>query len=225
MSLLEIIKIDKMGFPMIKVESIKAYIHFYPVTKIQFEYFLTSMTAADFDETWYNEILQMNPRVSPSQLNEDNYWQAFITGVLPKEAKRFAEWCGQNFAIPTLKQWCDAYNELKEKLYIPIDDLIKVTNPPTRIKTLMTHLDDAPKHKMNRLGIKPTLDYQMLLRRGVLEWVDDSDAPRNHWGGMGQVNRDFYQLPTDPDACEPTQPRNAETARAFYYGFRLIMRQ
>lgn len=214
---------DRMGFPMLKVDDINAYIHFYPVTKIQFEYFLTSVLSKDFDETWYDEILQLNPRISPSQVRYDNYWNAFITGVMPKEAIRFAEWCGDNFDVPTLEEWCKAYKSLKEQPTLLIDEIFEAINPKPRVRTLLERLEDAPKRQMQRLGLELTIDYQMFLRRGVIEWVLDPLA-RSPWGGMGKLNRNFQALATNPDMCEPTQPRDPENSRLFYYGFRLIKR-
>jgi hypothetical protein len=104
---------DRAGFPMLWLEDLGAFVHWLPVTKIQCEHFLCDVTDSSFDAAWYDQLLALNPRVSPKEIDERNYWRAIVTGVQPAEAERFARWCGEGYSLPTLSEWCDVYAACK----------------------------------------------------------------------------------------------------------------
>ena len=63
--------LDKAGFPMIWVDKpLSAYIHWLPVTKIQFELFMCDSPSSDLSDAWYREVLSLNPRVSPKNVTK-----------------------------------------------------------------------------------------------------------------------------------------------------------
>ena len=87
--------LDRTGFPMIWVECLRAHIHFLPVTKIQFEYFLCDCEESRYDSDFYLKMLEKNPRETPGQLTPDTYCRAFATGVSPDASQAFMRWSGE----------------------------------------------------------------------------------------------------------------------------------
>lgn len=223
-------ELDRTGFPMLWVESVDAYVHWLPVTKVQFEYFLCAEPDSQFDANWYDTILQINARVSPNSISPRNYWGAFMTGLLPQEVSRFASWCGAGYAIPTLEEWNRIYRYLKA--YEPrsgteIDGLSKraeLQPMPPRVQRLLSRLNDisAPLHR--EVENQFTLVDQMFMRFGVLEWVESNDL-RNRWGGMGQTHSDFHGGFFTPEHGQPSRPTDPEGMRLHHYGFRLLRRR
>jgi hypothetical protein len=210
---------DKTGFPMVWVAEIGAYIHWLPVTKVQFEYFLCDAPGAQFDEGWYNVILGLNDRISPRRATRTNYWQLFLTGILPSEAERFAEWCGDSYRILTLDEWKRVYRGLKAMS--AVDALILDPKINERTRTIVTKLDEITKAIARATGRPRTLADQMLMRLGVMEWVH-YEYRGQRWGGMGQTDSNFQPMMRTPDAETPEMPKEPEQHRLRYYGFRLL---
>lgn len=213
--------LDPSGFPMVWIESIKAYMHWLPVAKIQFEHFLCASPDSYFDANWYEEVLSLNGRISPGEIRSDNYWKAFLSGIKPSEAKRFARWCGKDYSLPTLSEWFDAYKALKELPLEPVEIIDRMGELKDRVRTLMQRLDQASG--ASRRIEHRTLADQMLMRLGVMEWVECT-GQRSQWGGMGQTPPAFYGSLFSPDHGQPGIPNNPEDHRLHPYGFRLIRR-
>jgi len=214
---------SRTNFPMVWVEELDAYMHWFPVTKVQFEYFLCEVNDSQFDESWYDEILSLNPRVSPTAIRGTNYWRAFITGVLPSEAQRFARWCGQDFSLPTIEEWTIAYRALKQQQPEDVAAILGLAKLNERARTLVQRLDTAPQAALKQLGYPRTRAEQMLLRLGVLEWVECRNQA-SRWGGIGETYPDFHSALFSPESGQPRLPKDPETDRIPYYGFRLLWR-
>lgn len=220
-------KLDPIGFPMVWVAEIKAHMHWLPVTKIQFEHFLCSTSDSRFDAAWYKRVNDLNQRISPSNVRENNYWQIFITGIRPSEAQRFAEWCGPGYTLPTLQEWHTAYQALKAQPAVQ-DALTGMSAAHAlreRPQAVLSKVASAALTAFRQLEIAPTpmLADQMLLRGGVMEWVE-WQGQRTRWGGMGQPNRRFHSILFKPDNGRPDEVINPEGDPLRYYGFRLIER-
>jgi hypothetical protein len=213
---------DKTGFPMIWAGEIGAYIHWLPVTKVQFEYFLCDAPGAQFDEQWYNSILGLNERVTPKRAARSNYWQLFLTGILPSEAVRFAEWCGDEYRLPTPEEWKRAYQAFQS--ISAMDPLVSDPGLNERTRTIVIKLDEISKGiARSAINARPrTLTDQMLMRFGVMEWVQ-YEQHGQRWGGMGQTDSSFQSVMRKPDA-DPETPREPEQHRLRQYGFRLLRR-
>ena len=80
---------DPCGFPVIPVESLGLSVHLLPVAKVQFERFLAEPN--DYGDSWYEELLALNPRSSHTRLDNETRERAFLTGVVPEEARAFAK--------------------------------------------------------------------------------------------------------------------------------------
>lgn len=161
---------DPAGFPMVWIEEIGAFIHWLPVTKIQFEKFMASTADPRFDDAWYRQVLALNPRVAIPEIDPKNYWNAILTGLLPEEALRFAAWCGEGYSIPTLKEWQTAYAAL---VALPEDpgefpDLLEGSGD--LVRSALTRIE-AASVAATRPGRQRTRADRMLMRLGVLEWI------------------------------------------------------
>ncbi|MBK9210258.1 MAG: hypothetical protein IPL71_18990 [Anaerolineales bacterium] len=115
--------LDSAGFLMIWVEEIQAYVHWLPVTKIEFEIFLSSASNNKFNDHWYEDILTLNERISPKNLDKRNYHKLFLTGVFPSEVLEFIYWLNENdkhnyYSIPTSDEWISTYKALS--LFAPL---------------------------------------------------------------------------------------------------------
>ena len=215
--------LDPTGFPMMWVNAINAYMHWMPVSKIQFEHFLCATPDSHFDENWYDQIISLNPRVTPGSIRPDNYWQALLSGVTPSEVLRFARWCGDDYRVPTLDDWFGAYTALKALPPESPEVINDMGNLRDRVRTLLTRLDAASSTALLRVGYERTLADQMLMRLGVIEWVECHEQ-HYQWGGMGETDSRFQGSLFTPDHGQPSIPNNPDTDRLHYYGFRLIRR-
>ena len=54
-------EIDPTGFPLVWVEAIGAWMHWLPVSKLQFERFLRQAPDYPFQPAWYDHLLALNP--------------------------------------------------------------------------------------------------------------------------------------------------------------------
>jgi len=222
------IELDRANFPMILIEPLNAYMHWLPVTKIQIEYFLSSTNDSSFNEDWYKNVLGFNDRVSPGSVTQANYWMALLTGILPRDAKRFAQWAGDGgLDFPSAQEWFATYEWL---IGFPDDaDHIEQLAADPRLKPrtiqLIRNLEQASKQDSFHLTGGRHLCDQMLMRLGVMEYVYRDDL-RNTYGGYGQTNNRFFGSIYEPmvDYPEPiANPRDG--AQMKHYGFRLIRRR
>lgn len=212
---------DRAGFPMLWCEEVGAYVHWLPVTKIQFEYFLCAAPDAYFDAAWYDQVLGLNPRVSPWGVAADNYWGALLTGVRPSEAQRFASWCGDGYRLPTEDQWSDLFHALGNKPAVKEPASLLLESCSDRVRELLQRLDATARQVAERMRSGPSLASQMLLRFGVMEWVRVGSPPTT-WSTKGEPIPDFcgnlavLERPAEPLATDPESSRFASA------GFRLL---
>lgn len=220
---LDTFKPDRTGFPMIKVDSLNAYVHFWPLTKLQFEIFICSRPDNRFSEEVYNELITLNPRISPNDVNDRNFWRAFITGLRPTEAELIAQWYGDDYEVPTLEEWHEAFIEFEKLLPIPTTLIEQHTSTNARIRLLTKKLLQAGDRATRATASKPQLVDQMLMRGGVVEWVRYDHDPS--WAGKGRSHQGLYSMLSEPRRPAPDSLlRDPKGDRSFYYGTRLIRR-
>jgi hypothetical protein len=208
---------DPVGFPLLEVEP-DFYLHWLPVTKIQFEYFLCDTYDRSFDIKWYEEVLGFNPRVTPAKISPANYWNAFLSAVLPAEAQRFAFWCGDGFRLPSAEEWARAYRILSSQPAMDLESSGVLSDVPLRLRELMLRTEDAVSETARRLGYVRRLADQLLMRLGFLEWV----GAEERWGAMGEPFPGLCGNLCEPETGEPVYPNRPDTVRLPCLGFRLV---
>jgi hypothetical protein len=213
--------LDRAGFPMVWVEPLDGYLHWLPVTKIQFEFFITDRPSPTFNEQWYLDILALNERVSPRAVRKNNYWQMFISGIKPEEANAYAEWCGEDFGFPTIDEWNQTYQYLNAESADASfwDDLENIKLMPETVLKAMEKINQD----LYPRGAERTLAAQMFMRYGVMEWVQ-TDLRGQEWGGIGQSNSGLQPVIRPPEQGQAEFPKDPEGMRLHYYGFRLLRR-
>lgn len=210
--------LDRTGFPMVWREEVAAYVHWVPVTKVQFEYFICDAPDAHFDSTWYDEILDLNPRVTPGEVSVGNYWRSFLTGLRPSEAQRFASWSGDGYRLPTDSEWSTLYGRLRAQPAETLSTLERLDTPNQRARTLLERFSHVAQASLQ--GQAPSLASQMLFRFGALEWVQVGRPPAA-WGLRGEPLPAFCGNLEVLD--RPAEPLGAtESTRYAAAGFRLL---
>ena len=201
-----LISFDRTNFPLIAVEEVGIEAHLLPVTKCQFEQFLAE--AGEVSRSHYRQMLRLNPAIPPEELTPDNREQLFVTGILPAEAQAFAEWLGEGFDLPTVKEWRAIYSALRWTLPPRHDLAAELVAGVTG--AILAKLTDQ---------ISPCFMLDLaLMREGVVEWVRHDDG----WVGLGAPRPQFHPNLWDPLNHE-VRPMQLDE-RLPYFGFRLVRR-
>ena len=212
---------DPVGFPMVWCDALAVYVHWHPVTKIQFEYFLCDAPDVHFDAAWYAHVLQLNPRVPPRKVSPGNYWRAFLTAVQPAEAQRFASWCGDGYRLPSELEWWTIYNSFRNR---PPENLAAngvLANVEPRIRRLIERIDSSAAEARDRVGYGANLANQLLFRLGVMEWVR-TGSPPSSWSTKGEPLPEFCGNLEVLDQPAPVLKLDPDGCRLPAAGFRLL---
>lgn len=220
------LSLDRTGFPVLETSALPFGILWLPVTKIQFEHFLVDTGA--FDNVWYQDKLQnFNPRISAGNLGVTNYWQAFMTGILPFEAARYAEWAGHGSDLPTAQEWKRALTTLASwpagrAFY---DAVLHLPGLNDRARLLIQKLDQVLQEERDQLSDGSFLCDQMAMRLGVFELTYE-DSLRRSFCCWGQPNRRFVGGINNPlRDVTPNRFTDKNGIRMKTLGFRLILRR
>lgn len=217
---------DKVGFPLVKVPSQDFWIHMWPVTKIQFEHFLSDEPNPDRNASWYDQILANSPRITPARVTTRNYWQLFIAGIHPEnEIPAFVEWIGKDYSLPTANEWITAYKSFATQESIP--DLIatlKEHESTGRSDPLVDVISQKIQLVVPELAKSANISFadQCLMRRGMMEWVKLT-GESSDWGGLGKPVS-VAGWPSTTANIDQGQPEIVRTLSIRHYGFRLIKR-
>ncbi|MCS7279059.1 MAG: hypothetical protein NZ530_03245 [Thermodesulfobacteriaceae bacterium] len=206
---------DKTGFPLFYVSGIQ--VQLLPITKVQFEKFLVE--SKEFGDSWYANLLNINPRVSYKTFTSENREGIFITGLLPSEINFFIKWMGNGFRLANLREWRKIYHELKK---IPLKRerlenlLFQVKSKPA--KTIIERLLEQLNYEILYREARRELNWAdiTLMHYGLVEWVKEEGS----YVGVGAPRPSFYPNLWEPlkDMVKPLK----ENERLFYFGFRLI---
>lgn len=203
--------IDKTRFPLLRIPALRLAVHCWPVTKVQFERFLAETNQTDkYNDSWYEQVLLLNPRVSYINFSLENYEQLFITGILPSEALDFAQWLGEGFDLPTLEEWRAIFQNFQNVTNLIKKPICMCPQAKQIWKCLQEILSCSHTNTLADLS---------LMRYGVVEWV----RYREEFVGLGMPRPRFQPNVWEP-LKEPIRPINPNE-RLKYFGFRLVRRE
>lgn len=215
------VRLDPTGFPQIWVSEIGLYVHGLPVTKMQFEHFLCDATDGHFDSRWYDEILSLNPRVSARRIWSGNYWNVFLSGILPAEAERFAAWCGPGYRLLSTSEWHHLYRALENQSTATLREPSLLANLAPHHRELIAQVERAVEDACTQSGYQCRLVERTLMRLGLIEWTSLEGPNPNLWAGLGEPHPSFCGNLFLPAQQDLIQPADAETHRLASFGFRL----
>jgi len=200
---------DRTGFPYLALDELGLAVGLLPVTKIQFECYLADNHTSPSD-FWYEEILKLNPRISPASSSPETREQLFITGLLPEETEAFARWLGNGYRVPTVIEWRRVSQYLQK---IPFNTVYNTNtgkeNTPVQVQILLQRLLSQD------LSPKTALEFSMM-QGGVVEWVQEAEE----WLGLGAPRAAFHNNLWNP-MVETIHPIRLDR-RNFYFGFRVV---
>lgn len=197
--------IDRTGFPYVELKDPALAVSLLPLTKIQFERYLADLTPQG--DHWYEELLKLNPRVSPQHFTPEQREGLFITGLLPAEATAYAAWLGEGYRLPTVAEWRGIYRCFQSTTFTPLEASPSPNNN-VRAAILLRRMETQTRPKT-------LLDFS-LMRGGVVEWVSDAKV----WTGLGTPEPGFKPNLWDPlnETVSPIKPKK----RLAYFGARLV---
>jgi|CXWL01.1.fsa_nt_gi hypothetical protein len=201
--------LDRTGFPLVYIKPIKAYIHALPLSKIQFERYISDPGYGVEDIVTYENILKENPRISPNEDIREKPWRLFTTGLLPAEMSRYKAWQGANFDFATNVDWEKSVNWLDT---MKSNQVMQAMNNTQGINPLAKMIF---KKIFTEFSPKSGTDLCMFFG-AVMEWVTVNGrmmligkAASGLWNHIDARDR-FTPLPPD------------ERRRSYYSSFRLI---
>lgn len=192
---------DRTGFPMVEVGP-SGCMHLWPVTKVQFENFLCE--PGRFGDSWYESVCKFNPRVSFRKFNKTNYEGILLSGIAATEALEYARWLGEDFDLPTVKEWRAFYRTMSQEV-VPDAPPPELSEPAAAIWRKLSSFTTEP------------LKFS-LLSDGMLEWTRENGS----FAGLGGPRPSF--LPNAWDPLYDTVRVVSGRERVFCLGFRLIKR-
>jgi hypothetical protein len=201
---------DRSGFPLVHVGPLNAYWQLWPLTKPQLECFAVDVSPTDFDLSWYSQLLQLNPRVSPTNLSGRPYEGLLATGLLPREVEAWARWAGPGWRAPTPAEWRCAWNWLAQQ---------PPSVPPPELERDLAPTAQRLWLSLSRVVQPASLLALSLMCQGVIEWVQEA----GRWLGMGQPRPTFDGNFRDAVNDPPLLPTPAAlTRRSRLFGARLL---
>ena len=189
---------NKSHFPLLEIKDIGS-LTLWPITKIQFEEYISQVN--QYGDTWYDEILSCNPRISYQNVSKKNYERLFITGLTIEEVQSFSKWFGEDFRIPSVEEWREIYRLMgTQDDFSPPSDM---SYPANKIWKKLSKFSNSP--------IKFSF-----LQDGVIEWVSSGE----NYAGLGAPRPSLF-----PNAFNPLTDiikKFKRDERLNYLGFRLI---
>ena len=189
---------NKSHFPLLEIKGVGS-LTLWPITKIQFEMFISQVNR--YGDTWYDEILSCNPRISYQNVSKKNYEQLFITGLHIEEVLSFSKWFGEDFRIPTVEEW--------RQIYGLISTLPGFTAPLD-----LSYSANIIWKKITKISNFP-IKFS-LMQDGVIEWVSNGEK----YTALSAIRPTIY-----PNTFNPLKDfveKFKQDERLNYLGFRLL---
>jgi hypothetical protein len=183
--------VDATGYPLVFVEPLKAYVQLFPITKPQFEKFISSGARREYGDEWYDVINALNPRASYCNRDVPAREQLFMTGLTPVESETFGRWLGRSYALLTAQEWSACYNWFGEQAAptVPLDLYDRLSRDALGIWEMV-------QDQWLEQSRPPTLRELSLMTQGILEWV--VEQPGRHCGLGDPVSSQSQRRPEHP---------------------------
>jgi hypothetical protein len=203
-------RVDATGYPLVFVERVQAYVQLFPVTKPQFEKFISSGARREYGDEWYEQIIKLNPRASYRSPDVPAREQLFMTGLRPVESLAFARWMGRNYALLSTQEWIDCNEWLGEQTAPPVPPDLRdhLSRDALRIWEMI-------EEQCLERSREPNLRELSLMTQGILEWVIERSG---RYCGLGDPASSKLQRKID----HPVYPIGQGRLRNI--GFRLCTR-
>lgn len=204
--------VDPTGFPLVVLASGGPAIHLLPMTKVQAELLMGS--TGSFGDTWYEEVLRLNPRTSWTRMNGVPHEGLILSGILPDEALDFARGLGAGFDLPTVAEWRQLGCILRS---VEASDIARHLGAigPVPCHSAARAIIEVRSHTVGCAQARKV----SFVEDGFLEIVRDGRG----FAGLGRPRAEFH-----PNCWEPLRGpavRLVDTKqRLRYVGFRLIRR-
>lgn len=184
-------RVDATGYPLVFVEPLGAYVQLFPVTKPQFEKFISAGGRREYGDEWYEKILTLNPRASYRSPEVPAREQLFMTGVTPEEALAFGRWLGRDYALLTAQEWALCYKWFGEQTALP--------TPPDLCERLSSDalvIWQMVKEQWLEQDSQASLGQLSLMTQGILEWVVERTG---RYCGLGEpASSKLHRRAEDP---------------------------
>lgn len=197
--------LDPFGFPMVELKKRNLFIHLLPVTRIQFERFI-SISGKGYGDSWYEAVESLNSRVSPAKIDSENYEGAFIGGITPSEAMDFIHSLGKSYDLPTVEEWQDAYVFLRKE-GASVNDFSTIPAEGAAVKMLR-----------NIAKLSGNLFDRTFMNNCMVEWVRQGRG----YAGSGSPRPVFHENAYNPEV-DIWNPFNVNK-RMRHFGFRVVKR-
>jgi hypothetical protein len=203
-------QVDKTGYPLIFVEPLGAYVHLFPVTKPQFEKFISADPRREYGDKWYEEMIALNPRASYRSANVPAREQLFMTGLTPVESMAFGRWMGRTYSLLTRNQWSVCNRWFSEHTAPPMPPDLR-----DRLSRDALGIWEMVEAQCLEQNWPPNLQELSLMTQGILEWVVEQSG---RYCGLG----DPASSKSQRNAEHPVYPIGRGRHRNI--GFRLCTR-
>jgi len=191
---------DRSGFPLVRHVDWQFHIALFPVSKYQFERFLSAAGPSDrmFTDDWYRDLLERNPRCGWHNWGKTP-WRLFVSGMESEAVQEFLAFCGPGFRLPMCNEWAMLLDEARELHRFRDQIIAECARAP------------APVRYWIGAGLFP------LAHEGMLELVTDR-------GRMRCVGKPFYDYhPSLWNANTVRDINNMQDHLGAILGFRAVM--
>lgn len=206
-------RVDGSGYPLILVEPFGLFVHLFPVTRPQFEKFITNgRQPSDMGDGWYDIINALNPRASYRSPDIPARERLFMTGVTTDEANRFSRWLGRDYTLLSAEEWCACCEWFAHQPAMPVPEELA-----GRLSSDARAVWEIVESQWLEERRPASLQELSLMTQGILEWVVERPG---RYCGLGDPATSKFQR----KAYDPVRPLGPEPRRLKNLGFRLRAR-
>lgn len=223
-------------FPLVQVPGTNYKLSWFPMTRMQIEYFLCDTQDSRFDRDWYLKCLQNMPHLTLEQLTVDTVRQVFLGNLTFNDARALSQnWVSSgSFDLPLLDEWRTALQSFDaidaDEAFVKEVAALPDLHP--RARSLLLRVESLLQDEQRILNagnreVRPIIrpfSHQLLLRCGIREYVYQNESRNSCLAcGSGPHHRSL-ERGGNFETQLTTRLRDAGSLRNPELGFRLIVR-